>query len=78
MAHGSYRPRWRETEKEQFHRYEVRELQKTMRLCSKCGQFNIFIFVKREVAYLHFACPVCGVVIQVTRLIIPKDDRKWE
>ena len=83
MSHGSCHPPWRETEEDRkrkalFLRYEIRELQKTMRLWSKCGQFNQFIYVKRDIAYLHFACPKCSEVIQVPHLTTPNDNRKWE
>ena len=83
MSHGSYHPPWRETEDDRkkkalFLRYEIRELQKTMRLCAKCGQFNLFIYVKRDFTYLYFACPSCGEVIQVPRLTTPNDSRKWK
>ncbi|HUU76769.1 MAG TPA: hypothetical protein VMX55_00390 [candidate division Zixibacteria bacterium] len=82
MAHGSYRPRRYETEKnrkrrEEFLRYEIREAQSTMRICKKCCQFNHFIFLNYDIQYLHMTCPICGEIIQVTRLINLSDERKW-
>ena len=82
MAHGSYRPPWRETaedrkKKKQLRNFEIQEAQKTLRLCSNCGKFNHFLYVKIDIIYIHFACPLCGEMIQVPRTTTPNDDRKW-
>ena len=82
MAHGSYHPPWRETEedkkkKKQQRNFEIREAQKTLRLCSKCGKFNHFRYVTIDIVYLHFACPICEEIIQIPRTTSPKDSRKW-
>jgi len=83
MAHGSYHPPWRETEaerkkKKQLRNYEIREAQKTPRLCCKCGKFFYFRYIAIDVVYIHFACPICGEVIQIPRTTTPNDSRKWE
>ena len=83
MAHGSYHPPWRETEedrkkKQQLRKFEIQEAQKTLRLCSKCGIFKHFLYVKIDIIYIHLACPLCGEEIQVQRSTIPKDSRKWK
>ena len=83
LAHGSYRPRRYETEKnrkkrEQLLQYEIKEAIKTMRICSNCGQFNRFIFLKQCIEYLYLACPRCNEIIKVTRISNLSDERKWD
>lgn len=82
MAYSSYRPRRYQTEKnrkkhQEILRNEIREAQKTMRLCNICGQFNHFTFLNVDIQYLQMACPTCGEIIQVTRLINHSDEQRW-
>lgn len=82
MAHGSYRPPWREKKEDKkkqelILRYEIRDASKTLRYCSNCGEFSHFNYSQTDINYLYFHCPKCKEEIKINRIKNKNDFRKW-
>ena len=68
-SHHTYIPWFKNDNEEERRKWEkeAKEMMRTQRLCTSCGQFHFFQFAKKETYYIHLNCPNCFEVIQLPR-----------